>query len=125
MQIQEKYRTAVNEFVMRAVERHKDKIESIILFGSVARGEAFGESGRKTKALFALRDIFPKTHAGVVSQFGLQFVTEGLIEELYAKSLAKAETKRERKGIRNRIGARRRRNMFRTLPSIEGGPFPR
>ena len=153
---------------MRAVERHKDKIESIILFGSVARGEAkedsdvdilvigdvsleelvdisfpillehgklisaknmqrehfdflvregysfamtifkdgrilyermgeaFGESGRKTKALLALRDIFPKTHAGVVSQFGLQFVNEGLIEELYAKSLAKVETKREK-----------------------------
>ena len=48
------------------------------------------------KALLALRDIFPKTHAGLVSQFGLQFVNEGLIEELYAKSLAKAETKREK-----------------------------
>jgi len=47
------------------------------------------------KALLALRGIYPKTHAGVVSQFGLQFA-EGLIEELYAKSLAKAEAKREK-----------------------------
>jgi uncharacterized protein (UPF0332 family) len=49
-----------------------------------------------SKALLALRDIFPRTHAGVVAQFGLQFVNEGLIEELYATSLAKAETRREK-----------------------------
>ena len=30
------------------------------------------------------------------SQFGLPFVNEGLIEDLYAKSLAKAETTREK-----------------------------
>jgi len=48
------------------------------------------------KALLALKNIYPKTHTGVVSQFGLQFVTEGVIEELYAKSLAKAEMKREK-----------------------------
>jgi len=40
------------------------------------------------KALLALKSVYPKTHAGVVSQFGLQFVNAGLIEELYAKSLA-------------------------------------
>ena len=40
MQIQRRNREAVGEFVRRVLERYKDKIESIILFGSVARGEA-------------------------------------------------------------------------------------
>jgi len=40
MQIQKRYQKAVDEFVRRALEKYKDKIDSIILFGSVARGEA-------------------------------------------------------------------------------------
>ena len=41
--------------------------------------------------------VFSRRHIqGVVSQFGLQFVNEGLIEEWYAKSLTKAQTKREK-----------------------------
>ena len=44
MQIQRKYREAVEEFVRRVLERYRDKIDSIILFGSVARGEAKEDS---------------------------------------------------------------------------------
>jgi len=44
MQIQKKYRGAVEEFVRRVLERYRDKIDSIILFGSVARGEAKADS---------------------------------------------------------------------------------
>ncbi|HJH25577.1 MAG TPA: hypothetical protein C5S37_02130 [Methanophagales archaeon] len=44
MQIQEKYQEAVEEFVRRVLERYEDKIDSIILFGSVARGEAKEDS---------------------------------------------------------------------------------
>ena len=44
MKIQERYQRAVNEFVRRAVEKYKDKIDEIILFGSVARGEAEEDS---------------------------------------------------------------------------------
>jgi len=44
MQIQAKYRGAVKEFVSRALKRYGDKIDSIILFGSVARGEAKEDS---------------------------------------------------------------------------------
>jgi len=43
-EIPEKYHTAVDEFVRRVVEKHGGKIESIILFGSVARGEAREDS---------------------------------------------------------------------------------
>lgn len=44
MKISEKYRKSVNEFARRALEKYGDKIDSIILFGSVARGEAREES---------------------------------------------------------------------------------
>lgn len=58
--------------------------------------EAYYSMFHAAKALLALSGLFPKTHAGVVSQFGLQFVNEGLIEEWYAKSLTKAQTSREK-----------------------------
>ncbi|NQE53918.1 hypothetical protein C5S29_10020 [ANME-1 cluster archaeon GoMg3.2] len=61
-----------------------------------AISEAYYAMFHAAKSLLALRDIYPRTHAGVVSQFGLQFVNGGLIEELYAKSLAKAQTRREK-----------------------------
>jgi predicted nucleotidyltransferase len=44
MKIYGKYRKAVNEFARRALEKYGDKIDSIILFGSVAREEANEES---------------------------------------------------------------------------------
>ena len=44
MKIKEKYQKVMNEFVRRALEEYGDKIDSIILFGSVARGEAGKES---------------------------------------------------------------------------------
>ena len=44
MEISERRRKAVEEFVRRALDRYGDRIESIILFGSVARGEAGEES---------------------------------------------------------------------------------
>ena len=44
MNIQERYRKPIEEFVRRALERYRDEIESIILFGSVARGDYDEES---------------------------------------------------------------------------------
>ena len=43
-QIQKRYQEAVKEFVRRAIGKYRDKIDSIILFGSVARGEAREDS---------------------------------------------------------------------------------
>lgn len=40
IQIQKRYQKAADEFARRALEKYRDKIDSIILFGSVARGEA-------------------------------------------------------------------------------------
>jgi len=33
-----------------------------------------------SKALLSLKKIYPKTHRGVISEFGLKFVNEGFIE---------------------------------------------
>jgi predicted nucleotidyltransferase len=44
MEIQEKYQKPINEFVEKALGRYRDKIDSIILFGSVARGEGKEDS---------------------------------------------------------------------------------
>ena len=44
MEISEKRWKAVEEFVRRALDKYGDRIESIILFGSVARGEAKEDS---------------------------------------------------------------------------------
>ncbi len=44
MKILGKYRKAVDEFVEKVLDKYSDRIDSIILFGSVARGEAKEES---------------------------------------------------------------------------------
>jgi uncharacterized protein (UPF0332 family) len=82
------------------LERAEEKLNSAnLLFENNmfvdAISEAYYAMFHAAKSLLALKNIYPKTHTGVVSQFGLQFVNEGLIEELYAKSFAKAQTKRE------------------------------
>ena len=44
MKLPEKYHKVVTEFVKKAVDKYSDRIHSIILFGSVARGEAKEDS---------------------------------------------------------------------------------
>jgi predicted nucleotidyltransferase len=44
LKIPEKYKIPVEEFVRRALEKYGDKIDEIILFGSVARREASEDS---------------------------------------------------------------------------------
>ena len=48
------------------------------------------------KALLSLKDKHPRTHRGVLSQFGLEFVKTGVIEEYYAKAITTAQERRER-----------------------------
>jgi len=83
------------------IERAEEKLISAkLLFENGmfadAMGEAYYSMFHSTKGLLALKNIYPKTHAGVVSQFGLQFINKGIIEELYAKNLTKAQIKHEK-----------------------------
>ncbi len=48
------------------------------------------------KALLLTKGIDPKKHSGVVKMFGLHFVTEGFVEEIYAKAFNRAFALRSR-----------------------------
>jgi len=49
-----------------------------------------------TKALLRTRNIFTKTHKGLISKFGLEFVKNGEIGEEYASMISTVEERRER-----------------------------
>ena len=112
MQIQEKYQEAVEEFVRRVKGKYEDKIDSIILFGSVARGEAKEDSDVdilvvvKERNIEDMKEIHgiafevsmeePKTHEGALSMFGLHVIRESDVEEYYGKALRFAKEEREK-----------------------------
>ena len=99
MNIQERYRRSVEEFVRRALERYGDEIESIILFGSVARGEGKEDSDvdvlviwkedklegwdvlediamdilLEYRQLISIKIIYPKEYSGMVN-IGSSFI---------------------------------------------------
>ena len=47
------------------------------------------------KALLLKKDITVKTHKGLLSKFGLEFVNAGVVEEYYGRALRIAEELRE------------------------------
>ncbi len=81
------------------LDRSEDKLKSArILLENHQSADSIGESYysiyHATMALLTLRDIHPRTHSGLISEFSLNFVKDGSIEDVYAKILVKAETKR-------------------------------
>ncbi|AEA46565.1 HEPN domain-containing protein [Archaeoglobus veneficus] len=48
------------------------------------------------KALLCMKDKHPRTHRGLLSQFGLEFVKKGIIDEYYARAITVAQERRER-----------------------------
>ncbi|MDI6654445.1 MAG: HEPN domain-containing protein, partial [Candidatus Hydrothermarchaeota archaeon] len=48
-----------------------------------------------TKAVLLLKGVKPKTHVGVIKEFGLEFVSEGYVDELLGKSFSAARENRE------------------------------
>ena len=44
MKLQKRYQRAVDDFLKRVLEQYRNRIEGLILFGSVARGEAKEDS---------------------------------------------------------------------------------
>lgn len=90
---------------MKEWEKHLQRSEEKLKSANILRdndmladsiSEAYYSMYHAAKSLLSLKNVYPRTHAGLVAQFGLEFVTNGLIEEFYAKSLAKAEAEREK-----------------------------
>ncbi len=85
----------------RYLERAYEALESAkILFENgkynASISQAYYAMFYASKALLSLKKIYPKTHRGVVSELGLKFVSEGYLEELYGRILAKGMQLRER-----------------------------
>ena len=83
------------------VEEAESKLRSArILYEKSEYGDAISRAyygmHYSARALPSTRNIFPKTHKGVISQFGLEFVKEGVIEEYHIKAMSTARESRER-----------------------------
>lgn len=47
------------------------------------------------RAILLTKDIVPKTHRGLISKFGLEFIDDGFIEKTYGNALNVAKEDRE------------------------------
>jgi uncharacterized protein (UPF0332 family) len=47
------------------------------------------------RALLSLNNVYPKTHKGVISSFGLEYVKDGFIEEMHGRAIRDAKDIRE------------------------------
>jgi len=63
---------------------------------SDAISRAYYSMHYSARALLSTKNIFPKTHKGIIAQFGLEFVKEGIVEEYYIKVISTARESRER-----------------------------
>lgn len=61
-----------------------------------AISEAYYSMFHAASAILSLKDSYPRTHKGLISEFGLQFIASGSIENSYGKMLALAEDEREK-----------------------------
>jgi uncharacterized protein (UPF0332 family) len=85
---------------MREHEKHLAKAEKELeAAGYLLKGGYYSDAVSKAyysmyhaaKALLSTRQMYPRSHRGVISQFGLEFVKKGFIEESYGHALAHAK----------------------------------
>lgn len=97
MKIQKRYQKAVDEFLRRVLEKYRTRIDGIILFGSVARGE-----GREDSDIDLLVIWRGDESEGWRAMTGLAF--EVLLEEeeyISVKVIGLEDLKRENPFIKN------------------------
>jgi predicted nucleotidyltransferase len=92
MKIQKRCQEAVDEFMKRVLEKYRDRIESIILFGSVARGVAKEDSDIDILIVTKEED-FRLRHALIGIAFDILLETE---ENISVKALSKDEFERHK-----------------------------
>lgn len=89
---------------MREHEKHLAKAEGELevaryLLGggyhTAAVSKAYYSMYHAAKALLSMKQIYPRSHGGVISQFGLEFVKKGFIKESYGHALTHAKDRRE------------------------------
>lgn len=83
------------ELVEKHLEEAKHKIGAAehLLKGNYYKdsiSRAYYSMFHAAKAALTLRDIKPRTHSGVLSQFGLHFIKEGFVDEMHSKAFSVA-----------------------------------
>ena len=84
MEIPERFQEAVEEFVRRVKEKYADKVDSIILFGSVARDEATEDSDRDILVVVKETNIKDmKEIHGIAFEVSMEH-SQGISPKIYA-----------------------------------------
>ena len=85
------------EMLIRKAKRRLDAAHHLLREGFYedAVSRAYYSMYFAAKALLLKRDITVKTHKGLLSKFGLEFVNEGVVEKYYGRALRIAEELRE------------------------------
>ncbi|MFA0833864.1 MAG: HEPN domain-containing protein [Methanobacterium formicicum] len=82
------------------LERAEELICSPVLFENEmfndALSEAYYSLFHAANAILSFKDLHPRTHKGLIAEFGLQFVATDIIEVDHGKNLAKTEEKCEK-----------------------------
>ena len=90
----------MKEMVTEELKTSRDKLDSArILFKNKKWADAISRSYysmyHAARALLRIYGKEPKTHSGMISEFGLTFVNTNLIDKRYGKMLRRAEEARE------------------------------
>lgn len=83
------------------IRKAEDKIKAAELLlekrffdDSVSR--AYYSMYHATRAVLLIKDLSPKTHKGLISQFGLEFVSKGYLDKLLGKAISFVKEAREK-----------------------------
>ena len=81
---------------------------------SDAISRAYYSMHYSARALLSLKNIYPRTHKGIIAQFGLEFVKDGTIEDFYIKFMSTSKESRERAdyGIGYKFTAKEAENII-------------
>jgi uncharacterized protein (UPF0332 family) len=75
------------------------------------------------KSILSLKDLYPRTHRGVITKLGLEFVGKGFLEEPYGEMIARGLQLREKAdydAIIERVEKRQRKLLQMLKNSWEG-----
>ena len=64
-------------------------------FYNDAASRAYYSMFYAARALLSLKGLYPKAHKGVISEFGLEFVKKGFVEDVYGRALTHTKDRRE------------------------------
>ncbi|MCK4613345.1 MAG: HEPN domain-containing protein [Thermoplasmata archaeon] len=85
---------------LKYIEKARDFLEEAdyLMTGGYWRAainRAYYSMYHAARGLLSMKQVYPKTHRGVIRQFGLEFVKTGFVDEMYGKALIIGKEQRE------------------------------